>query len=84
MNPTKTTQINNLIITARPHIRLSFFTEKTVRFLVIVNNKTIKNIIFPTFRYSRIHHFSHCKLFNLSGVNKWMINITYIYYLFIS
>lgn len=70
MNPTKTTQINNLIITACSHIRLSFFTEKTVPFLVKVNNKTIKIIIFPTLRYSRIHHFSLCKLFNLSGAIK--------------
>ena len=70
MNPTKTTQINNLIITARPHIRLSFFTEKSVRFLVKVNNKTVKIFIFPTFGYSRIHHFFAFKLFNLSGVFK--------------
>ena len=48
MNPTKTTQINNLIITACPYIRLSFFTEKSVSFLVNTNNKTERIIIFPT------------------------------------
>lgn len=53
MNPTKTTQINNLIISACPHILLSFFTEISARFLVNTNNKTEGIITFPTLGRSR-------------------------------